>query len=78
MRLIPSLVQIKSDGGLSSAEIERMRADAAANEAADAAKRESTEAKVGRHFTSIHIFFFSFVFVIVSLLESYAVLTPVL
>jgi len=38
-------IQIKSDGGLSQAEIERMRQEAAANESADKARREATEAR---------------------------------
>lgn len=38
-------IQIKSDGGLSQAEIERMRQEAAANESADKLRREATEAK---------------------------------
>jgi len=39
-------IQIKSDGGLSQAEIERMRQEAAANEATDKNRREATEARV--------------------------------
>lgn len=38
-------IQIKSDGGLSQAEIEKMRQEAAANESADKARRDATEAR---------------------------------